>query len=95
MIDAVSRNPPVLGIGIDEDMAIVVEGHKLKVIDTGTVYLVDASSVGHSNIAEAAADQALSIYDLKRHVLSSGAGSIFEARRPAHLSKPEQHHSQV
>ncbi|MQX97104.1 cyanophycinase [Sinorhizobium medicae] len=93
LIGAVSQNPRVLGIGIDEDTAIVVEGQKFRVIGSGAVYLVDASGVSHSNIAEAAAEQALSIYDLKLHVLSSGDGFDLEARRPVHLSEPEQHHS--
>ncbi|MBW9064387.1 cyanophycinase [Rhizobium herbae] len=93
LIGAVSQNPRVLGIGIDEDTAIVVEGHKFKVIGSGAVYLVDASGVSHSNIAEAAADQALSIYDLKLHVLSSGDGFDLETRRPVHLSEPEHRRS--
>ncbi|GAB1584105.1 hypothetical protein [Phyllobacterium phragmitis] len=49
------------GIGIDENTAIIVEGAKFKVIGSGAVYLVDGGDVPHSNIAEAAADQALSI----------------------------------
>ncbi|MCO5963853.1 hypothetical protein [Sinorhizobium meliloti] len=95
MIGAVSQNPRVLGIGIDEDTAIVVEGQKFRVIGSGAVYLVDASGVSHSNIAEAASEQELSIYDLKLHVLSSGDGFDLETRRPVHLSEPEQHHSQA
>ena len=93
LIGAVSQNPRVLGIGIDEDTAIVVEGHQFKVIGSGAVYLVDASGVSHSNIAEAAAEQALSIYDLKLHVLSSGDGFDLEARRPVHLSERERKRS--
>ncbi|WP_309085337.1 cyanophycinase [Chelativorans sp.] len=84
LIGAVSQNPRVLGIGIDENTAIVVQGESFKVIGNGAVYLVDGGGVTHSNIAEAAADQALSIYDLRVHVLS--AGDIFDlaTRRPAH-----------
>lgn len=59
-----------------------MRGHQFKVIGSGAVYLVDASNVTHSNIAEAAADEALSIYDLKLHVLSAGDAFDLESRRP-------------
>ena len=84
LIGAVAQNPRVLGIGIDENTAIVVQGTQFKVIGGGAVYLVDGGHVTHSNIAEAAADQALSIYDLKVHVLSSGDVFDLATRRPAH-----------
>ncbi|MBY3348465.1 cyanophycinase [Rhizobium laguerreae] len=82
LIGAVSQNPRVLGIGIDEDTAIVVRDHRFEVIGTGAVYLVDAGDITHTNIAEASPDEALSIYDLKLHVLSSGDGFNLETRRP-------------
>jgi cyanophycinase len=82
LIGAVSQNPRVLGIGIDEDTAIVVQGHRFRVIGSGAVYLVDASGVTHSNIADAETDAPLSIYDLKLHVLSGGDAFDLVARRP-------------
>jgi cyanophycinase len=86
LIGAVSQNPRVLGIGIDEDTAIVVQGERIEVIGSGAVYLVDAGAVTHSNIAEASADEALSIYDLKLHVLSSGDAFDLATRRPEQLT---------
>ncbi|MBY5606405.1 cyanophycinase [Rhizobium leguminosarum] len=88
LIGAVSQNPIVLGIGIDEDTAIVVRGHRFDVIGTGAVYLVDAGHVTHTNIAEASPDEALSIYDLRLHVLSAGDGFNLESRRPDRDSIP-------
>jgi cyanophycinase len=82
LIGAVSQNPRVLGIGIDEDTAIVVEGTRFRVIGSGAVYLVDASDVTHSNVAEAETAAALSIYDLRLHVLSAGDTFDLETRRP-------------
>lgn len=82
LIGAVAQNPRELGIGLDEDTAIVVEGGRFRVIGSGAVYLVDASDVSHSNIAEADEDAALSIYDLKLHLLSKGDAFDLVTRRP-------------
>ncbi len=77
-----SQKPRVFGIGIDEDTAIVVEGHRVRVIGSGAVYLVDASDVTHSSVAEAETASALSIYDLRVHVLSAGDTFDLETRGP-------------
>jgi cyanophycinase len=91
LIGAVSQNPRMLGIGIDENTAIVVRGHRFDVIGKGAVYLVDAGDVSHSNIAEASADEALSIYDLRLHVLSSGDAFDLQTRRPDKASGKGAH----
>jgi cyanophycinase len=82
LIGAVSQNPRELGIGIDEDTAIVVEGDEFRVIGSGAVYLVDASGATYSDVAEADSRTTLSIHDLKLHVLSSGDRFDMVARRP-------------
>lgn len=82
LIGAVSQNPRVLGLGIDENTAIVVEGTQFRVIGSGAVYVVDASGVTQSNVAEAEPDAALSVYDLKLHVLCKGDGFDLTERRP-------------
>lgn len=83
LLGAVARNPRVLGIGIDEDTAIVVEGSMFDVFGSGAVYVVDGAGVTHSNIAEAEPERTLSIYDVRLHVLSAGDGFDLAARRPA------------
>jgi len=85
LIAAVAQNPRVLGVGIDEDTAIIVEEKKFRVIGSGAVYLVDASTVTRSNLAEDSPDSILSVYDLKVHVLSSGDIFDLEGRRPMHM----------
>jgi len=71
-----------LGIGIDEDTAIVVTRNRFEVIGSGAVYIVDGATVTHSNTAEAEPDAPLSIYDLRLHVLSSGDAFNLKTRRP-------------
>lgn len=82
LLGAVAQSPRVLGVGIDEDTAIVVEGDDFKVIGSGAVYVVDAEGVSASNIAEAKTERALSIFDIRLHVLASGDGLNLTTRRP-------------
>ncbi|HEY0053096.1 MAG TPA: cyanophycinase [Caulobacteraceae bacterium] len=83
LLGAVAHNPRVLGIGIDEDTAIIVERDRFEVIGSGAVYVVDGSAVSHSNIAEASGARALSMFDVCMHVLSSGDGFDLERRQPS------------
>ncbi|HUG28381.1 MAG TPA: cyanophycinase [Gemmatimonadales bacterium] len=83
LLGAVSQNPRALGIGIDEDTAIVVKGNLFKVIGSGAVYLVDASDVTYSDVSEERLSETPSICDLKLHVLGEGQTFDLESRRPA------------
>jgi cyanophycinase len=82
LFGAVAHNPRVLGIGLDEDTALVVEGERFEVIGTGCVYVVDGAGITHSNIAEARSRQALSMSDLRLHVLCTGDTFDVCKRRP-------------
>ncbi|ADV68763.1 cyanophycinase [Deinococcus maricopensis] len=82
LLGAVAQNPRVLGIGIDEDTAIVVEGEQFKVVGSGAVYVVDGAGVTRSNVAEASQDDVLSIFDARLHVLNSGERFDLTERRP-------------
>lgn len=82
LIGAVSQNPRVLGIGIDEDTAVVLHRRHFRVIGSGAVYVVDASQVGYSNVAEARPEDTLSIFGLRLHVLSTGCEFDMDTRIP-------------
>lgn len=82
LLGAVAHNPRVLGIGLDEDTAVVIERDGFGVIGRGAVYVVDGEGVTHSNVAEAAQDSVLSVYDVRLHVLSHGDGFDLKRRRP-------------
>ena len=82
LIGAVAHNPRVLGIGIDEDTAAIVEGDVLRVLGSGAVYIVDGEHVSHSNVAEARPERALSMHDVRVHVLAAGDGYDLKARKP-------------
>lgn len=86
LLGAIALNPRILGIGIDEDTAIVVHGDIFRVIGSGAVYIAEASAVTHSNIAEAEPESVLSIFGVKLHVLGPGDSFDLNERTPISAS---------
>jgi cyanophycinase len=87
LLGAVALNPRILGIGIDEDTAIVVENEQtFTVYGSGGVSVLDGEGVTFSNIAEEG-DGTLCIHDIKLHVLSHGETFDLRSRRPGGLSR--------
>ena len=83
LLGAVALNPRMLGIGVDEDTAVVLEDGCFSVIGAGGVTVIDASEVTHSNIAEASPERALSMHGVRVHVLSAGDNFDLTRRTPA------------
>jgi cyanophycinase len=79
---AVAHNPRVLGMGIDEDTAAVLEDDCFTVIGSGAVYVVDGSGVTSSNVAEARPERVLSMHNVNVHVLGTGDRFDLRERRP-------------
>lgn len=87
LMGAIAQNPKNLGIGIDEQTAIVVEGgNRFYVVGSGAVYVMDGSTVTYSNIAQETLKKTLSIYDVVIHVLSQGDRFDFRTRRPSQMT---------
>jgi cyanophycinase len=83
LLGAVAHNPRVLGLGIDEDTAMVLDGDAFTVIGSGAVYVVNGDSVTYSNIAEEKRERPLTMFDVRLHVLSSGDSFDMRARKPS------------
>lgn len=71
LLGAVALNPGIMGIGIDEDTAIVVKDGVIKVIGTNAVYVVDGHNVSSTNISEADAEKTMSMHDVRLHILAN------------------------
>jgi cyanophycinase len=93
LFGAVAHNLRDLGIGIDEDTALVLRESRFEVIGSGCVYIVDGAGVTHSNIAEARPERALSMYDVRLHVLSSGDAFDLGMRRPVQVPEVSTSHA--
>lgn len=83
LLAAIAQNPRHIGVGIDEDTAIVVEGNEVfEVIGNGSVYVLDASQMSYSNLSEGDLDTRLATFDIKMHLLSEGYRYDLQNRRP-------------
>jgi cyanophycinase len=82
LVGAVSQNPRLLGIGIDEDTAIVVEDGHFQVLGAGAAYVVDALGESYTNVSEGHPDDLVAAFDLRLHILSAGSRFDLRSRRP-------------
>lgn len=73
LLSAVAQNPQTIGIGIDEDTAIIIDkNNELKVMGSGAIYIVDGRNMTYSNVSEQCCDELLSMYNVVLHVLTAG-----------------------
>lgn len=72
LLSAMAQRPDMLGVGIDEDTALLIErGQAIEVIGKGAVTLVDGRDMD-SNFQEAEPEQRLEMLDVKLHLLPNG-----------------------
>ncbi|MGQ0714320.1 MAG: cyanophycinase [Gemmatimonadaceae bacterium] len=74
----VAENPELMGLGIDEDTALVVRGHRAEVVGNGSVYFVDGRGVRFDNAEEAQKGAPLTLSYLRVGIV--GAGYPFDLR---------------
>lgn len=73
LLSAISGDPELLGIGIDEDTCAMFESDGIiQVIGRGTVTIVDAREMSYSNQAKVSGSEPLSMHNLKLHILVHG-----------------------
>jgi len=92
LLAGIAQNPESLGIGIDEDTAIIVniEGEFI-VIGSGAVYIIDGSNLSYTNVSEQYPDEILSMFDIKMHVLKNRDRFNLKTRQPVKEEKNENH----
>jgi cyanophycinase len=70
---AVAAHPGLLGVGVDENTAAIVENDsKISVIGRRAVTIVDGQNITASNVAEITASRPVAISGLQVHVLTPG-----------------------
>ena len=70
LLAAVAQNPKVLGIGLDEDTAIIVKpDNTFEVIGSNAVTILDGINSNYSNVSESHPDDILAMTDITIHIL--------------------------
>jgi len=83
LLTAVSYNPFMLGVGIDEDTAIFIGPDQVfEVEGSGTVTIIDPEHLSYSSMDRAKKNESLSLLDLKLHILSKGCRFDIPERKP-------------
>ncbi len=80
LLSAVACYPHELGLGIDEDTAILAEGDSFEVLGTGAVTVVDAGEAADIRVP---ADGPIALTGARVHVLPAGCRFELSGRRPA------------
>ncbi len=83
LITAVSYNPYNLGIGVDENTAIILNGNGvLEVFGQGSATIVDGSQITFNEIAEVAENDSFSVCGVQLHILRDGLVYNYLERHP-------------
>lgn len=76
LLAAVAHYPQELGIGIDENTAMIVDKGKFRVLGEGSVTIIDGNSMTYTNMPYIKKDRSLTLADVKIHVL--GENAVFD-----------------
>ena len=79
LLSAVALYPHELGLGIDEDTAILADGDRFEVLGSGTVTVVDAGAATDIRVP---VDGPIALVGARLHVLPAGSRFELSSRRP-------------
>jgi cyanophycinase len=86
MAQVVETNPTCIGIGVEEDTAIIVRnGTDTEVIGTGMVIVIDGFHIREANIDDFNEKKIMTVRDLKVHILGKGSTYTIPQTNPPHL----------
>jgi len=85
MAQVVITNPTCIGIGIEEDTAVIIKnGLEMQVLGTGLVIVIEGFEITNSSINEFSEDKPVTARDLRVHLLADGATYLIPQINPPH-----------
>jgi cyanophycinase len=82
LLGAVARRADLLGLGIDEDTAAVVERGRLRVAGAGAVYVIDAADLAHARRTDDRPHGVATVHGARVHFLTEGDEFDLGRRQP-------------
>lgn len=82
LLSSVAQQPVVLGFGIDENTAVVVNNNQFEVVGEGAVTVIDVSDITHTNLDQILKDEDLALCGVKLHILPHGYRFDLGSRQP-------------
>lgn len=88
LLSAIGMEPRRLGVGIDEDTAILASGGEIEILGSGQVFILDASQLARNGVRLAAPGpvQPFTLSEITLHVLAQG--DRFDVRRRRLILEP-------
>jgi cyanophycinase len=87
LVAAIAQNPRMLGVGLDEDAAIIYRRQRFQVLGTNAVHILDASKVSFSNVAEEDPNLPICVYGIRMHMMNMGDVFDCRSRKPKYVPK--------
>lgn len=85
LAQVIATNPTSIGIGIEENTAIIVRnGEEAEVIGSGTVIVFEGFDISYTNVDEFGSKKPITIKDLKVHIISKGDKYLIREVNPVH-----------
>jgi len=82
LLAALVLQPAVLGLGIDEDTGIIVQGDEFEVIGRGCITVVDETTATHNNLEGLLKDEPIALCEVKLHILPRGYRFNWKTHHP-------------
>ncbi len=83
LMAALSYNPFLIGIGVDEDTAAFISSDgRFEVVGSGAVTVVDPAELSYSSMAAVRSGDPVSLFGIKVHILAPGTGFDIGQRQP-------------
>lgn len=81
LIQAVTCNPGILGLGLGEDTSVVISKGVIEVFGSGLVIIVDGKEIGYTDLPEIKDGEPITVEGIKIHVLGPGKRFILSERK--------------